>query len=66
MTHFLDNETVYFGEMTKEMGSAIILVPLIAILQHIAIVKAFGKFSIHCGCIYIESLGLRFMLMCKF
>ena len=39
----LDNETVSFGEMTREMGSAIILVPLIAILQHIAIVKAFGK-----------------------
>ncbi|XP_014259205.1 sodium-independent sulfate anion transporter isoform X2 [Cimex lectularius] len=37
------NETLGFIDMTKEMGSAIVVVPLIAILESIAIAKAFAK-----------------------
>uniref|UniRef100_A0A146M5W7 Sodium-independent sulfate anion transporter n=1 Tax=Lygus hesperus TaxID=30085 RepID=A0A146M5W7_LYGHE len=37
------NETMSFVQMTEEMGSALIVVPLIAILENIAIAKAFAK-----------------------
>ncbi|XP_073996219.1 sodium-independent sulfate anion transporter isoform X2 [Rhodnius prolixus] len=37
------NSTLSFLDMTKEMGSAIVVVPLIAILESIAIAKAFAK-----------------------
>lgn len=39
-----DNVTVSFFDMVAEMGSGIIVVPLIALLENIAICKAFGKF----------------------
>ena len=32
-----------FGEMVHDLGSALIIIPLIAILENIAIAKAFGK-----------------------
>merc|ERR1719391_1323790 len=37
-----DNTTVPFSEMTKQLGSAIIVIPLIAILESVAIAKAFA------------------------
>ncbi|BET02084.1 high affinity sulfate transmembrane transporter activity [Nesidiocoris tenuis] len=37
------NRTMTFMEMTEEMGSALIVVPLIAILENIAIAKSFAK-----------------------
>ncbi|KAK9509028.1 hypothetical protein O3M35_006442 [Rhynocoris fuscipes] len=37
------NETLSFIDLTKEMGSALIAIPLIAILESIAIAKAFAK-----------------------
>ena len=40
---FSDNSTIPFMEMTKTLGSAIIVIPLIAILESVAIAKAFGK-----------------------
>lgn len=47
------NRTVSFQEMTQEMGTSIISIPLISILETIAIAKAFGKLlpalSIICG-----------------
>ena len=36
-----------FSEMVSELGSALVIIPLIAILEHIAIAKAFGKFSLN-------------------
>uniref|UniRef100_A0A182QWX7 STAS domain-containing protein n=1 Tax=Anopheles farauti TaxID=69004 RepID=A0A182QWX7_9DIPT len=39
----LKNQTLGFTEMTAKLGSSIIAVPLIAILETIAIVKAFSK-----------------------
>uniref|UniRef100_A0A182NE09 SLC26A/SulP transporter domain-containing protein n=1 Tax=Anopheles dirus TaxID=7168 RepID=A0A182NE09_9DIPT len=39
----LNNQTLGFSEMTAKLGSSIIAVPLIAILETIAIVKAFSK-----------------------
>lgn len=38
------NETVGFFSMCSELGSGIIVVPLIALLENIAICKAFGKY----------------------
>jgi len=37
------NQTFSFGEMCSELGSSIILVPVIAVLGNVAIAKAFGK-----------------------
>lgn len=37
------NETYNFPSMVKELGGSLITVPLIAILESIAIAKAFGK-----------------------
>jgi len=36
-------EEVPFGTMLGELGSAIIIIPLIGILESVAIAKAFGK-----------------------
>lgn len=38
------NTTVGFTEMLSELGSGIIVIPLLALLENIAICKAFGKF----------------------
>lgn len=37
------NETVYLSESIKEFGSGVFLVPLMGILEHIAIAKAFAR-----------------------
>ena len=37
-------EEIGFGEMIKELGAAIIIIPIIAILESIAIAKAFCKY----------------------
>uniref|UniRef100_A0A182VPV5 STAS domain-containing protein n=1 Tax=Anopheles minimus TaxID=112268 RepID=A0A182VPV5_9DIPT len=42
-TTVLNNQTLGFSEMTSKLGSSIIALPLIAILETIAIVKAFSK-----------------------
>uniref|UniRef100_A0A182K947 STAS domain-containing protein n=1 Tax=Anopheles christyi TaxID=43041 RepID=A0A182K947_9DIPT len=42
-TTVLNNQTLAFNEMTSKLGSSIIALPLIAILETIAIVKAFSK-----------------------
>ncbi|ETN65233.1 sulfate transporter [Anopheles darlingi] len=39
----LNNQTLTFPEMSSKLGSAVIALPLIAILETIAIVKAFSK-----------------------
>ncbi|XP_058061911.1 sodium-independent sulfate anion transporter-like isoform X2 [Anopheles bellator] len=39
----LNNQTLTFPEMTSKLGSSIIALPLIAILETVAIVKAFSK-----------------------
>ncbi|XP_058118321.1 sodium-independent sulfate anion transporter-like [Anopheles ziemanni] len=39
----LNNQTVPFPEMSSKLGSSIVALPLIAILETIAIVKAFSK-----------------------
>lgn len=39
------NETFTFGTMVHELGSAIILVPLVAVLANVAIAKAFGELT---------------------
>ena len=36
-------EQIGFGEMVQELGAAIIIIPIIAILESIAIAKAFCK-----------------------
>jgi hypothetical protein len=41
----LNNQTLSFTEMASELGSSIILVPVIAILGNVAIAKTFCKFS---------------------
>ncbi|CAA9999128.1 unnamed protein product [Nesidiocoris tenuis] len=38
----LQNRTVHFGEMVSDLGSSIILVPVIAVLGNVAIAKAFA------------------------
>ena len=38
-------EDIGFGEMVQELGAAIIIIPIIAILESIAIAKAFCKFQ---------------------
>ena len=38
-------EDINFGEMVQELGAAIIIIPIIAILESIAIAKAFCKYS---------------------
>lgn len=42
---FLNNQTVTFPEMISDLGSSVILVPVIAVLGNVAIAKAFGKFK---------------------
>lgn len=39
----LNNKTIAAGEMMSDLGAAIILVPVIAVLGNVAIAKAFGK-----------------------
>lgn len=34
-----------FGGMISELGSAIAIIPLLGILENVAIAKAFGKFG---------------------
>lgn len=41
----IDNTTYTFVDMTSSLGSAIIVVPLLAILENIALAKVFGKFE---------------------
>lgn len=36
--------TAEFGDMISELGAAIIILPLMAVLENIAIAKAFGKY----------------------
>ena len=38
-------EDIGFGKMVQELGAAIIIIPIIAILESIAIAKAFCKYS---------------------
>ena len=38
--------TKHFGEMLSTLGSAVIIIPLIAILESVAIAKAFGNFTL--------------------
>jgi sodium-independent sulfate anion transporter 11 len=38
-----ENRTVTFGEMTSNLGPGLIIVPLVALLEDIAICKAFCK-----------------------
>lgn len=40
------NGTVTFGDMLSNLGTSIVVVPLIALLENIAICKAFGKSKI--------------------
>ena len=42
-THGQPEEEISFGSMMSELGSAIIIIPIIAILESIAIAKAFCK-----------------------
>ena len=52
ITHEFDNGTISqwemkyfgFGDMVSTLGAAIIIIPVIAILESVAIAKAFGKF----------------------
>ena len=52
LTRELDNGTMSyaemkyfgFGEMVSTLGAAIIIIPVIAILESVAIAKAFGEF----------------------
>ena len=37
------NKVLDFGGMVKELGPALIIIPLLAILENVAIAKAFGK-----------------------
>lgn len=39
----IGNRTLSFVEMCNELGSSIVLVPVIAVLGNVAIAKAFGK-----------------------
>lgn len=41
----LGNTTLGFVDMCNELGTAIVMVPIIAVLGNVAIAKAFGKFS---------------------
>ena len=43
--HGEPEEDIGFGEMVQELGAAIIIIPIIAILESIAIAKAFCKFQ---------------------
>lgn len=40
----LNNRTLNFMEMCSELGSSIVLVPVISVLGNVAIAKAFGKY----------------------
>lgn len=40
----LDGKTISFMDMCSDLGSSIILVPVIAVLGNVAIAKAFGIF----------------------
>ena len=52
LTHEFDNGTISnsemkyfgFGDMISTLGAAIIIIPVIAILESVAIAKAFGEF----------------------
>ena len=39
-----DTETHGLGEMLSNLGAAVIIIPMIAILESVAIAKAFGNF----------------------
>lgn len=51
----LNNQTQTFSEMASDLGSSIVLVPIIAVLGNVAIAKAFGKYRkiIYSFCRYI-------------
>jgi sodium-independent sulfate anion transporter 11 len=40
----LNNRTVSFGEMVSDLGTSVVLVPVIGVLGNVAIAKAFGKY----------------------
>lgn len=42
-----DNGTVTFIEMISNLGSGVLVLPLISLMEDIAICKAFGKFTVH-------------------
>lgn len=39
----LDNSTVYFGDMVQQLGSAVLMMPIVMVLANIAIAKAFTR-----------------------
>lgn len=39
----INNQTYSFGEMFSELGSSTIAIPLISILESVAVAKAFGR-----------------------
>lgn len=43
----IGNETLYFTDMIQHIGTTTIALPLVAILESIAIAKAFCKFQCH-------------------
>lgn len=43
----IGNETLYFTDMITHIGSSIIALPLISILESIAVAKAFGEFHLN-------------------
>lgn len=40
----INNKTVEFDEMLNDLGTSVVLVPIIAVLGNVAIAKAFGNF----------------------
>ena len=41
-----DTEITHFGEMLSNLGAAVIIIPMIAILESVAIAKAFGNWKL--------------------
>lgn len=39
----LNNRTLSFGDMISDLGTSVVLVPVIGVLGNVAIAKAFGK-----------------------
>lgn len=42
----VNNQTLSFGDMFSELGSSTIAIPLISILESVAVAKAFGIFNL--------------------
>jgi sodium-independent sulfate anion transporter 11 len=43
----LSNQTYSFADMCSELGSSIVLVPIIGVLGNVAIAKAFGELNLN-------------------